>query len=136
MLSDISIMQKLTVSSEASLLSHVKTQGINYTILTLKGKLLNCNNCIFTNRFIKIFVYQINSEIKLYEVCKEEIRKLLKVADLFHCLLGQRHFCSQVDTVFNCAVPQVEGDMLTGPCPPRVSVTGPLKAVFIQLPWL
>lgn len=99
---------ELAVSSEESSSVSLK----NYTVLTLKGKLLNCNNCIFTNSFIKIFVYQIKSEMKLYEVCKEEIRKLLKVADLSHCLLGPRHFFSQVDTVFNFSAPQVEGDML------------------------
>lgn len=53
------------MSSEEFSSVSLKNLRDSYTVFTLKGKLLNCDNCIFTDRFIKIFVYQINSEIKL-----------------------------------------------------------------------
>lgn len=46
-------MQRLILFSEESSSISFKNIRNNYTFLTLKGKLLNCNNCIFTDRFIK-----------------------------------------------------------------------------------
>lgn len=53
-------MQKLILFSEESSSISFKNIRNNYTFLTLKGKLLNCNNCIFTDRFIKYLSMKYN----------------------------------------------------------------------------
>lgn len=73
-------MQKLILFSEESSSISFKNVRNNYTFLTLKGKLLNYNNCIFTDRFIKYL--SIKLIVKYNFTRFERNKNPLKVAEL------------------------------------------------------
>lgn len=115
-----------------------KTSKIITFSIILMSKLLNCNKqlCIYKQVY-KIFVYQINSKIKVWSR-QGKIWSPLKVVQRSLCLIGHRFSFRQAFTVFNFKVsyyyqfPRLKMMLCWVfywliPVLPSVSVTGSLK---------